>query len=371
LNAVEYQSEGGVLNLVLRGRLDAFSTGEAWGECERVIREKKPESVRLNASEVSYCDAAGAAFITEMMRIARENKGKAELTGLGAEFEKLVERLGTVPEPEKPVRERASVRAVEEIGRSWVNFEHGLRGRISFFGELATKIVQMIARPHTLRWSDTVLIAEKAGANAIGIIFLMGLLIGLILAFQSAVSMERYGAEIFVADLVAIILFRELGPLITAFIVASRSGSAFAAEIGTMKINEEIDALTTMGLDPVKFLVLPRVAAATMMTPLLTLFNILAGLIGAGIVMLSLGFAPVTIVNQIRGAVTLGDVFGGLAKTFVFGLLIAAIGCMKGVQTGMGASAVGDSATRAVVSSIVAVIVADGVFAVVYYYLGL
>jgi phospholipid/cholesterol/gamma-HCH transport system permease protein len=199
----------------------------------------------------------------------------------------------------------------------------------------------------------------------------MGLLIGLILAFQSAVSMERYGAEIFVADLVAIILFRELGPLITAFIVASRSGSAFAAEIGTMKINEEIDALTTMGLDPVKFLVLPRVAAATMMTPLLTLFNILAGLIGAGIVMLSLGFAPVTIVNQIRGAVTLGDVFGGLAKTFVFGLLIAAIGCMKGVQTGMGASAVGDSATKAVVSSIVAVIVADGVFAVVYYYLGL
>ena len=134
---------------------------------------------------------------------------------------------------------------------------------------------------------------------------------------------------------------------------------------------QEIDALTTMGLDPVKFLVLPRVIATTLMTPLLTLFNILAGLIGAAIVMISLGFAPVTIMNQMQGAVTLKDVFGGLAKTFVFGILIAGIGCMKGVQTGTGASAVGDSATRAVVSSIVAVIVADGIFAVVFYFLGL
>jgi phospholipid/cholesterol/gamma-HCH transport system permease protein len=204
----------------------------------------------------------------------------------------------------------------------------------------------------------------------VGITALLGFLIGLILAFQSAVAMQKFGVEVFVADLVVISLFRELGPLITAFILASRSGSAFAAELGTMKVNEEIDALTTMGLDPVRFLVLPRVVAAVAVLPLLTLFNHFFGLVGCGVVMTSLDIPVATYLERVREAADLGDLFGGLIKTFVFGTLIAGIGCLRGLQTGTGPSAVGDSATRAVVSGIVAIVVADGVFAVLYYFLG-
>jgi len=168
-----------------------------------------------------------------------------------------------------------------------------------------------------------------------------------------------------------IVLFRELGPLLTAFILAARTGSAFAAEIGTMKVNEEIDALTTMGLEPVQFLVIPKVLVAVFVTPLLTMFNNLLGTIGCVLVMVPMGFAPITLLNQIQEAADLTDLFGGLAKTFVFGFLIAGIGCLRGLQTKTGASAVGDSATRAVVDGIIAIVFVDGVFAVLYYFLGI
>jgi phospholipid/cholesterol/gamma-HCH transport system permease protein len=138
-----------------------------------------------------------------------------------------------------------------------------------------------------------------------------------------------------------------------------------------MKVNEEIDALTTMGLEPIRFLVIPRILAAVFVTPLLTMFNNLLGIIGCVLVMIPMGFAPITLLNQVQGAADLTDLFGGLAKTFVFGFLIAGIGCLRGLQTKTGASAVGDSATRAVVTSIIAIVIADGVFAVVYYFLGI
>jgi phospholipid/cholesterol/gamma-HCH transport system permease protein len=157
----------------------------------------------------------------------------------------------------------------------------------------------------------------------------------------------------------------------TAIVLAGRSGSAFAAELGTMKVREELDALKTMGLEPVPFLVAPRVIAAVLMTPLLTIFADLVGLIGGAVVLLSLGFPLITFWNQIQLAVGHGDLLGGLAKSFVFGILVAAIGCLRGLQTQTGAAAVGESTTRAVVSGIILIVIADGVFSVIYYYLGI
>jgi phospholipid/cholesterol/gamma-HCH transport system permease protein len=183
--------------------------------------------------------------------------------------------------------------------------------------------------------------------------------------------MAMFSAEIYTIDLVVIATLRELGPLITCFVLASRSGSAFAAELGTMKVNEEIDALKTMGIDPVRFLVLPRMIAAVFVVPLLTMFNNLLACVGCFVVMLALGFSPVLVVERIFDAAKLGDLFGGLAKTLVFGGLIAGIGCLRGLQAGTGASAVGDAATKAVVSGIVSIVVVDGAFAVVYYFLGI
>jgi phospholipid/cholesterol/gamma-HCH transport system permease protein len=176
-----------------------------------------------------------------------------------------------------------------------------------------------------------------------------------------------FGVEIYVADLAALSLLRVMGPLMSAIIFAARSGSAFAAEIGTMKVNEELDALSTMGIDPVRFLAVGRVLAGMAVTPLLAVFASLFGLIGAGAVMLGLGFPLITYFNQVVSAVDVVDFIGGLFKAAVFGLLVAAVGCLRGLQTKSGPSAVGDSATRAVVSGIVLIILAEGVFAVVFY----
>jgi phospholipid/cholesterol/gamma-HCH transport system permease protein len=170
---------------------------------------------------------------------------------------------------------------------------------------------------------------------------------------------------------VAIVVFRELGPLLTAVLLTSRSASAFAAELGTMKVNEEIDALVTMGLEPVQFLVLPRLVAMLCVIPLLTIFNEVFSLIGCALVMYTWDVPRAIFMERIRNAVTLTAFFGGLVKTFVFGVLVAGVGCLRGLQTGTGPTAVGDATTRAVVSGLIALIAADGIFAVVYYYLGI
>ena len=203
------------------------------------------------------------------------------------------------------------------------------------------------------------------------IITLIGFLMGLILAFQATIPLKRFGAELFVAQLVSLSLLRELGPLMTAVILAGRSASAFAAELGTMKINEEINALNTMGIDPVKFLVLPRAIAAVLMSPFLCIYFIVIGLVGGGVVVMSLGFSLGTYLSQIRASVTYLDLIGGLFKSFVFGILVIGIGCLRGLQTTSGASAVGDSTTRAVVSGIILIAIADGIFSLVYYALGI
>ncbi len=361
----------GKLSCTITGRLDAESTGRLWSEAIRKINDVEPEILIVEASGVEYCDGAGVALLLRLKHAQEESGGQIQIKGLRTQFEQLM----TLFDPgriQKSEQKSASFTSFfENVGEVTLRLFQDFKSQVSFIGELSVKLLHALIHPRHLRWRDTLLIAEKSGANAVGITALLGFLIGLILAFQSAVAMRKFGAEIFVADLVTISLFRELGPLLTAFILASRSGSAFAAELGTMKINEEIDALTTMGLDPVRFLVVPRVIAAVCVTPLLTMFNNFFGLIGCGLVMISIGFAPAAVLNQIREAAYLSDLFGGLVKTLVFGTLIAGIGCVRGLQTGTGASAVGDSATRAVVSGIVAIVIADGVFAVVYFFLGI
>jgi phospholipid/cholesterol/gamma-HCH transport system permease protein len=228
-----------------------------------------------------------------------------------------------------------------------------------------------LIRPWTIRWKDVVRVTEAAGVNALPIVALLSFLIGLVTGFQAAIALRIFGLDIYVAFMVAIGMLREMGPLMTAVILAGRSASAFAAELGTMKVNEEIDALKTMGLDPVRFLAVSRVLPATLVTPLLTIFANLFGLMGGWVVMLSLGYPTVTYLREVGEAVTYVDLLGGLFKAMVFGVLVAAAGCMRGLQTRSGPRAVGESTTNAVVSGIVLIVVADGIFSVVYYYLGI
>lgn len=366
----DYQLDKGKLKLAIQGRLDADSVSQIWSDSIKTLSDIKPSLLEVDATCIEYCDGAGAAFLLQLKQ-RQENKNRQFLIkGLKEEFAQLIEIFDPGQIREDLPEHSSLTRIMKNTGIGCCHAWSVFKAQITFLGELVIKFPATVLTPGTLRWGDTFLIAQKSGAEAVGITCMLGFLIGLILAFQSAVAMKQFGAQIYVADLVVLSLFRELGPLITAIIFASRSGSAYAAEVGTMKVNEEIDALVTMGIDPVTFLAVPRMLSGLVVMPLLTMFNHLFGLMGSALVMLAMGFPLVTYLTRIREAASLGDLAGGMVKTLVFGLMISGIGCLKGLQTGTGASAVGDSATKAVVSSIIAVVVVDGIFAVIYYYVG-
>ena len=241
----------------------------------------------------------------------------------------------------------------------------------AFLGETAVWAVSLFRHPGRFRFRDSALAFERAGVDGLPITTLIGFLLGLILAFESAASLQMFGVEVYVADLIAIGLFRELGPLVTAIILAGRSGSAFAAEIGTMKVDEELDALTTFGLPPVQFLVLPRVLAAMLAMPVLTIFAELAGLVGGAIVLRLMDVPTVVFWNHVANASSIFTISLGLAKAALFGLLVGLIGCSAGMRTRNTADGVGVAATNAVVGGIVAIAVSDGFLAVLCYVFGI
>jgi phospholipid/cholesterol/gamma-HCH transport system permease protein len=246
-----------------------------------------------------------------------------------------------------------------------------LANGVAFLGEALVAVLRLPTRRRMLRFGDLLRFADDAGVRALPLVALLGFLMGMILAFQSAIPMHRFGADLFVADLVTISLVRELGPLLSAVILAGRTGSAFAAEIGTMKVNQEVDALVTMGLDPMTMLVLPRLIAVMLVLPALALALDVAGLLGMTVVMRGLGFPTASILHQVQGAAGVADLLGGLFKAVCFGAAIAAIGCRAGLSTGNGPRAVGLSATAAVVGGIISTIALDGLLALLFYRLNL
>jgi phospholipid/cholesterol/gamma-HCH transport system permease protein len=353
--------------VVLSGRLDAQSVPALWDPAHQALADAASKPVDVDTAAVDYCDGAGMALLVDL--VAHPRGAPVQVTGMQPAIATLYgqfdpERLEHDLDPEPP---RPPV--VEEIGRETYGLMHDLYNLVTFVGQLVAALGNAILHPSSVRWRDVWRICERTGADALPIVALLSFLLGLILAFQSAVPMKRFGAEIFVADLLGLAVLRELGPLMTAILLAGRSGAAFAAEIGTMTINQEVDALTTMGLDPVRFLVTPRIIAAVLMTPLLTLFANLTALAGGALTMLTFNIPLVTFFKEVDSAVNFGDFMAGWVKSFIFALLIAGVGCLRGLQTSAGASAVGDSATRAVVSGIVLLVVVDGIFAVIYFVL--
>jgi len=359
------------LLLTISGQLNADGTAALWARTVTLLSREKPARVTVEASGIAYCDGTGISLLLEIERSLLALDGKCTIEGLRPEFRNLLEQF-TPADFAKIAREKPRPCCLPtETGRAAVRTWQTMRALISFVGELSAALLRAVPQPRLIRWRDVWLIMEKAGVDALPIVALISFLVGLIMAFQAAIPMRYFGAEIYVANLIGLSVLRELGPLMTAIILAGRSGSAFAAELGTMKINEEIDALTTMGLDPVPFLVVPRVLAALFITPLLTLFANLFGLAGGSVVLLSLGYPMVAYVRQVQMAVGWVDLSGGLFKSLVFGLIVAAIGCLQGLRTEFGPSAVGNAATRAVVSAIILIVVSDGIFSVLFYYLGI
>ena len=359
----------GLFKLIFAGRLDSATTGTVWRPASSALIQAKAKSAVVDASAIDYCDGAGIALLVHLRQVQSKTGGHLEIAGLRPEFVSLLDDWA--PEPGIAAGGARSRRKnlTVELGEATVEVWRDVQVLVSFVGEMSVALAHAAIHPRSVRWRDALTIAETVGVNALPIVALISFLMGLIMAFQAATPLRQFGAELFIANLIGLSILRELGPLMTAIILAGRSGSAFAAELGTMKVREEIDALRTMGLDPVRFLIVPRVLAAVCMTPLLTVFADLIGLIGGAVVMLSLGFPLITYFHQVQYAVSYGSLVGGLVKAFVFGILVAGIGCLRGLQAGTGATAVGESTTSAVVSGIILIAITDGIFSVVYYYL--
>jgi phospholipid/cholesterol/gamma-HCH transport system permease protein len=364
-------NQDGALILTIVGHLDSYTTGKIWKNATRAIEQNSPKSIIVDASGVNYCDGSGIALFVKLRELQEKIGGKFEVRGLAAEFQQLLDLFPSKEFKETKLKKPKETNLPEEVGRTAVDFWQDIRDNITFIGETGVAMVYAVFNPWQVRWKDVFLVAEKIGVNAFSIIAVINFIIGLVLAYQSAIPLKRYGGAIFVADLLVLSIFRELGPLMTAIMVNGRTSSAFAAELGTMKVNEEIDALTTMGLDPVRFLVVPKVIAAICMIPILTVFGDLFGLIGGGVVMVSLGFPLVTYINEMVTSATYIDFLGGIFKSLFFAIIIAGIGCFEGLRTKTGAAGVGESTTSAVVRGILLIILLDGIFGVLYYYLGI
>jgi phospholipid/cholesterol/gamma-HCH transport system permease protein len=260
----------------------------------------------------------------------------------------------------------------EVVGERTLDYVADMRDLLRFTGELVLSLGRMIAGKGTYLRSHLAQYIQEAGAEALPIVSLISFLIGMIFAFVGVVQLQLFGAGIYTADLVGIAMVREMAPIMTAIIIAGRTGAAYAAEIGTMKVNEEIDALTTLGIDPVDFLVTPRVIALILMMPLLTLYASLMGILGGtavGLTMLDISLPQY--VAQTVSAIKLNSLFGGLFKSVVYGSLVALAGCQQGMACGNSAMAVGQSTTKAVVMGIVLIVVSASVLTVIYINLGI
>jgi phospholipid/cholesterol/gamma-HCH transport system permease protein len=358
----------GESTLRLGGRLDMFSTSRLWRDLGHRLPATPVKVLIVDASEVDYCDGAGLALL-RFLRMGGMSPPGTQITvqGLRPELASLFEKFTAEDYQKNLPQAPAKSHLADEVGRSAVVLARDLREEVTFVGEVTAGLSANLAHPKSMRWGEVGRLFETAGVNALPIISLISLLVGAIIAFESSGPFRMFGAQIFIANMIGIIMARELGPLMAAIILAGRSGSAFAAELGTMKVNEELNALETMGLNPVRFLVVQRVLAGVLLTPLLCTYAIFVGIGGGVLVMVIMGFPLVTIYHQMAQTLKYQDILIGASKGVVFGALVAGVGCLRGLQTRKGPSAVGESTTRAVVSGILLVIMADAAFAVVLY----
>ena len=333
--------------------------------------EPHPRRIMFGTSRLTAWDSGLLTFLTNVGQEAARRRIESTREGLPEGVRRLLELASAVPERKGARRTSVRESLLAEIGTVWLGVVRGAPEMLGFIGEAFLTFLKFVRGKARYRGSDLALIIQECGAQALPIVSLISFLVGLILAFVGAVQLQQFGAQIFVANLVGLGMAREMGAMMTAIIMAGRTGAAFAAQLGTMRVNQEIDAFTTLGISPMEFLVLPRMLALMVMMPLLCLYADLLGILGGAVVGIGmLDISAVEYFNQTKKALTPTDFSLGLIKSAVYGVLVAIAGCLRGIQCGTSASAVGAATTSAVVTGIVFIILASAILTVTYNVLG-
>jgi phospholipid/cholesterol/gamma-HCH transport system permease protein len=339
---------------------------------QQLLQTPGPAAVSFSTSELGKWDTGLIIVLIELHREATNRDADFDAAGLPDGARRLLDLAFAVAEREGARRHVKRKRFFERAGESALEVAEGGKDLLTFTGELVLSLGRYARGTATYLRSDLMQYIQEAGAEAFAIVSVISFLIGMIFAFVGVMQLNMFGAGIYTADLVAVAMVREMAPIMTAIIMAGRTGAAYAAQLGTMKVNEEIDALETLGMQPIDFLVTPRVIALVLMMPLLTMYGSLMGILGGlavGVIMLDISL--VQYVTQTVGAVGLNSLFGGLFKSIVYGSLVALAGCQQGMACGNSALAVGQSTTKAVVMGIVLIVVSASVLTVIYINVGI
>ena len=334
-------------------------------QLQRLSWPQKGE-IGIDASAISALDTSGA-WLLHRTRHALEQRGRTvRVEGLRPEFRSLLQLI-TAREVSPQASAPAPPTWLARIGQNAWIMVLGTARFLSFIGESAVVLLRLLAQPHRIRWRPILHNLQSAGFDALPITGLLSFLMGIVIAYQGAGQLQRFGANIFIADLVGLAMLRELSPLLTAIIVAGRSGSAYTAQIGTMKVTEEIDALRTIGVAPQELLVAPKILALIVVLPLLTVYTDIAGILGGMIMARSrLGISFDVFLDRLEDAIRLSSYLIGIGKAPVFAVIIALVGCYRGFQVTGSAESVGRQTTVSVVQSIFLVIVTDALFSIVF-----
>lgn len=367
---VSFKKEETDLFIDLKGEFGLKNLTAFTHDIRKAFSDQSIQNLTIDFSQVCYLDSAAALAFVQIEKEAAERKITCRLVNLSAEAKGIFSVIHPDVLTLRPFKsEYAREGLVSQIGQASWSIGRDFVNFITFIGDLLSALVYTLMHPSTLRGKDVLFYVQRAGVDGLPIVAMIGALMGLIMAFMSYLQFKQFGANIYVPTLVSFAMIKELGPIMTAILVAGRSGSAFAAEIGTMKVNEEVDALQTMGFDPVRFLAVPKVLATVIVVPILTVYADVSGILGGliiGVTTLDLTFK--TYITQSIKTIQVFDVVTSLIKAAVFAGLISAIGCQRGFQVRAGAQDVGKFTTSAVVAAIFLIVVADSIFAVMLYY---
>lgn len=341
------------------------------GDIKREISSQKVQNIAIDFSKVCYLDSAAALAFVQIEKEAAAQKITCRLINLNAEAKGIFSVIHGDALTRLPFKsEKSHEGLIRQVGQASVFLARDFVNFVTFIGDLLSALAHTLRHPRSLRGKDVLFYVQRAGVDGLPIVAMIGALMGLIMAFMSYLQFKQFGANIYVPALVSFAMIKELGPIMTAILVAGRSGSAFAAEIGTMVVNEEVDALQTMGFDPIRFLAVPKVLACVIVVPILTIYADLAGILGGMTIgVTTLDLTVKTYITQSIKTIQVFDVVTSLIKAAVFAGLISTIGCQRGFQVRAGAQDVGKFTTSAVVAAIFLIVVADSIFAVMLYYI--